>query len=356
MKYNLTMKLFRNWVHALAFAGVMLWSGGTAVAQLPEIRYGQKVPLAVRQIYDRGLTYLVETQASDGGWPGGGSGQPGAGLTGICLMAFLASGSDPNFGPYASTVHKAVESIIRDQHPRTGYLGGSMYHHGFGMLALSEAYGIVSERNIFRGGENGKYRTIGQALELAVRAAVTSQESNPLNSWRYSPQATDADTSVAGAVLMGLLAARNAGIEVPDKSIDNALQYFRSMTSPKGNVGYAGGIGGFGDSLARSSIATLVFAISRRKDQDNFEATKDYLLQNIDNPGQTGWPFYTRYYQAQAYFQADYEAWQNWNRRLVREIKGMQESNGSIQNNAYSTGMSLLALGLNYRLLPIYER
>lgn len=324
--------------------------------QLPEIRYGQKVPLAVRQIYDRGLDYLVRFQAADGSWPGGGSGQPGAGLTGICVMSFLASGTDPNYGPFAQTIQKGIESIIRDQQPSTGYLGGSMYHHGFGMLALAEAYGVVNDRSLFKGGTSGEYRTIGQALELAVRAAVTSQNSNPNKAWRYSPQATDADTSVAGAVVMGLLAARNAGIEVPDKSIDGALDYFKSMTSPQGNVGYAGGLGGFGDSLARSSIATLVMAVSRRKSDVNYKATADYLKKNLESSSDGSFPFYTRYYQAQAYFQADYEAWQIWNKRLIREIKSMQASDGSIQGNSYSTGMSLLALGLNYRFLPIYER
>lgn len=325
-------------------------------AQLPEIRYGQKVPLAVRQIYDKGLDYLQKTQRQDGAWPSGGPGQQGAGLNGICLMAFLASGSDPNFGPYAATVHKGLEYIIKNQNASTGYLGGSMYHHGFGMLALAEAYGIVHESNLWKNGKSGSTRSIGQALELSVRAAVTSQSQNPNKSWRYSPQATDADTSVAGAVLMGLLAARNAGIEVPDKAVNSALGYFKSMTSPNGNVGYAGGIGGFGDSLARSSIATLVFAIARQKDKDNYKNTVEYLRKNVDNTGQSSWPFYTRYYQAQAFFQADYEAWQLWNRRLIREVKAMQGPDGSVQGSAYSTGMSLLALGLNYRFLPIYER
>ena len=41
------------------------------------------------------------------------------------------------------------------------------------------------------------------------------------------PNSTDADTSVTGAVLMGLLAARNAGMEVADEMIDTALEYMR---------------------------------------------------------------------------------------------------------------------------------
>jgi hypothetical protein len=97
-----------------------------------------------------------------------------------------------------------------------------MYHHGFAMLALAEAYGAVDDRDLWADASSSNYRSIGQALELAVRAAITSQKKNPLGAWRYSPDSNDADTSVSGAVLVGLLAARNAGIEVPDASIDKA--------------------------------------------------------------------------------------------------------------------------------------
>ena len=40
-------------------------------------------------------------------------------------------------------------------------------------------------------------------------------------------------------VLVGLLAARNAGIEVPDEAIDKAINYFCKMTSSSGQVGYS---------------------------------------------------------------------------------------------------------------------
>ena len=64
-------------------------------------------------------------------------------------------------------------------------------------------------------------------------------EKDPSGAWRYSPESTDADTSVSGAVLVGLLAARNAGIEVPDASIDKAIEFYKSMTSESGEVGYS---------------------------------------------------------------------------------------------------------------------
>src|SRR5213078_98716 len=181
----------------------------------------------------------------------------------------------------------------------TGILGSSMYHHGFAMLGLSEAYGAVDDRDLWSG--ESKHRSIGQALELAVRAAVTSQKKNSLGAWRYSPDSTDADTSVSGAVLVGLLAARNAGIEVPDDSINRAISYYTSMTAASGQVAYSGGLGGFDESLARISIASRVYSLARRKDLPQFKSTLGYLANKLEFTGRSGfgWEDYQRYYQAQ---------------------------------------------------------
>jgi hypothetical protein len=234
-----------------------------------------------------------------------------------------------------------------------------MYHHGFAMLALAEAYGAVDDRYVWPSGKMP--RTIGVALELAVRAAITSQKKNPQGAWRYSPSATDADTSVSGAVLVGLLAARNAGIEVPDDCINRAIAYYMNMTAASGQVAYSGGLGGFDESLARISIGALVYSLARRKDLTQFKATVGYLVSNLESTGRSGAGGleYQRYYQAQALFQGDVEAWKKWNALLVRQLKATQQPDGSIsgQNGPVtSTALSLLALALNYRFLPIYER
>lgn len=333
---------------------VLLLSTGGAQAQAPNVRYGEVVPRDVREMYDRGLQYMANTQSEAGNWTGG---DVGPGATGLGLMVFLASGEDPNFGLYSHHIRRAVRSIIQSQNASTGFLGQSMYHHGFGMLGLAEAYGAVDERNLWT--DRKETRSIGQALELAVRAAITSQKKNSLGGWRYSPDATDADTSVSGAVLVGLLAARNAGIEVPDASIEKAISFYKQMTAASGQVAYAGGLGGFDESLARISIATLVYSISRRKDLPQYKATIKYLTQRLENTQGGSWPEYTRYYQSQALFQGDVEAWEKWNRLLIRQLKQAQRPDGSFpgqQGPSVSTSMSLLALAVNYRFLPIYER
>jgi hypothetical protein len=352
---------------------------GSSQAQPPETRVGDLVPRDVRDIYDRGLQFLAASQTEEGTWTGAGGdpvpvmiralegaareegswtggGPQGPGVTGIALLALLASGEDPNYGIYSSHVRKALRSLIKAQNPNTGYFGLSMYHHGFAMLALAEAYGAVDERNLWPD-ELGP-RTIGQALELAVRAAITAQKANPFNAWRYQPGAGDADTSVSGAVLIGLLASRNAGIEVPDEVIDKAIVYFRSLTARSGEVAYVMIGDGIAPSLARISIATLAFAVAHRKNLLEYKTTLGYLKQRLFEPPGT-YLEYTLYYEAQALFQADFESWERWNQLLIQHLKQAQMPDGSIKGRfspATSTSLSLLSLALNYRFLPIYER
>lgn len=330
---------------------VVFFGISSAHAQDPSLRFGGQIPPEVDNIYEHGLTWLAANQAADGSWPGPNS---GCGVTGICLMAFLASGEDPNYGRYAVPIRRAICNIIRQQDEKTGYLPNSMYHHGFGMLALSEAYGMVDESLLWQGEK--PVRSIAQALDLAIRCAATAQKKNQWGGWRYSPDATDADTSVTGAVLMGLLAARNAGMDVSDATINAAMDFMRRSTGTDGSVAYTGGFGGMNGSMNLTAVASLVGAVSKSKGTDQYKASLKRLLDNLDAHETGTYAEYFRYYMAQALFQGDYNAWQKWNESKIRELHDLQKEDGSFSGGAYETGMSLLALALNYRFLPIYER
>ena len=345
-------------IRLLLCVAAMLLLSQSCFAQDTQVRFGTDVPQDVVEIYERGLDWLASNQRPEGSWN---DGDNGPGITGLCVMAFLASGEDPNFGPYCENIRRAVRSMIRTQQEATGFFGGgghgSMYHHGFAMLGMSEVYGVLDEDTLWDGDTNtdGR-RSIGESLELAVRATITSQKNNQWNAWRYSPEASDADTSVSGAVLMGLLAARNAGVKVPDEGIDKALEYFRSMTTNRGEVGYSG-IGGGGSNNLKS-IAALVFAIGKRKNLEEYKAVLERVTGNLE-VDEYSYPEYYRYYTAQALFQGDFESWNKWNLKTARQLKELQGDDGSFQSQhgtAYGTSMSLLAMALNYRFLPIYER
>ncbi len=325
---------------------------GSALAQ--DVREGSPVSPAHRDMYERGLAYIISQQNSNGGFSND------AGVDGICLMALLASGEDPNFGSYAVAVQRGVKRLIDTQNGSTGQFGSGMYQHGFAMLCLADCYGAVDDRLLTRDGKAPK-RTIGEALELAVRCALTSQKQNPFHAWRYSPNGKDADTSAAGAVLMGLLGARNAGIAVPDDAIEKALGYFSSMTSSEGTVGYSG-IGSFGGSLARSSICALVFAVAKQRDESAFKSARDYVVAERDGRNGFGHPCYSRYYVSQALFQVDHDAWREWSIDNTRDLIGRQADDGSLtlpggsHGKEYQTGMLLLSSALDFTFLPVYER
>lgn len=358
--------VMRRWT-GLA-AGLAAASAGSLLpAQAPAIRSGDAVPRDVRDLYDDGCRFLARVQDPSGSWK---DSNEGPGVTGMAMMVLLASGEDPNHGAYRTNIRRALRNIIGSQDAETGYYGrdgrASMYHHGFAMLAMAEAYGTVDDRELWsEESAGGKGLSVGESLELAVRLAVTSARKNSVGAWRYSPDASDHDTSVSGAVLMGLLGARNAGIEVPDETIDKALAYFASMTGPDGSVGYSSPGGG---SEATTSIGTLVMAIARRKDLPQYSLASANVIQR-SRPGGGGafgggYANYTRYYRAQALFQADFEAWKAWNEMLVRELKVERRPDGRIGSGSgmgddgeiAGTSLSLLALAVNFRFLPIYER
>ena len=347
-------------ISIIAISIGLCFCGEKTLAQFPTAQMGEVVPRDVREIYEKGLKFLASVQKEDGSFDAGS--YTGPGVTGMAVMTFLASGEDPNFGIYSGNIRRGLRQIIENQNPSTGILGGigghtSMYNHGFAMLALAEAYGAVDERTLWQGGDSSKQRGIGESLELAVRGAVTSQKKNRFGGWRYGPDARDADTSVSGAVMIGLLAARNAGIEVPDEAIDRGVAYFKSMTSTSGQVAYSG-VGGFDDSVARKSIGCLVYAVARRKDMPEFKATLASLANQLQQPP-GAYKSYGLYYQAQALFQGDVEAWEKWNKQLIRDLKATQADDGSFPGQFgtnVETSLSLLAMALNFRFLPIYER
>jgi len=351
---------------------VVLLAVVAAHAEGPLVKLGDPVPRDIREIYEAGLRHLLKTQEASGAWKSQ-HGTPAP--TGMALMVLLASGEDPNFGPYRGPIRRAIRALLNEQDAGVGYIGGtagnpSMYHHGFAMLALAEAYGVVDDRGLWtepgaQGGK-GQGRSIGKALELAVRAAVTANKKNPTGGWHYGPEMQTADTSVSGAVLMGLLAARNAGIEVPDETIDRAIKYYVSMTGGNGNVGYSGSAGA--GTEATTSIGVLVFSIARRQALPQYKQAAAYLekasggaavaTNRMMGPRSSG-SSYEHYYRAQALFQCDVQAWEKWNAGLVKNLKASQAKDGSFTMSygaEVDTPLTLLALAVNYKFLPVYER
>lgn len=296
-------------------------------------------PAVIEKMYLRGLQFLAETQQQDGFWAENYGSQPG--VVGLATVAFLAHGDDPNHGPFSRPIHRSLQFILKNQNTETGYIGTTMYNHGFGALALAEAYGAVDNNQL------------GPALDKAIQLILLSQKQNPKGAWRYSPESKDADTTVSGAQMVALFAARNAGLGVSEDAIEKGLEFFKRCQSPEGGYGYTGAAG---PNAARTAIGVLVLALAKKKSTPEFKKAFTFL-QN--QPGDSHYYQYYLYYAAQAYFHASPVAFRKWNMRNITNLAGTQNKNGSWDGPfgpTFATSASLLSLALNYRYLPIYER
>lgn len=294
----------------------------------------------VDKMYVHGLQYLARTQTAEGNWPDEPSGYEPA-LTSFAIISLLAHGDDPNFGPYSATIRHGLDFILKHADSNTGYIGTSMYNHGFSTLALAEAYGAVDDPRL------------GPALQKAVRVIVFAQEENSLHAWRYSPDSKDADTTVSGAQMVALFAARNAGIPVPETTIQNGLKFFLSCQTADGGIGYVSPIG---PNATRTAIGCVVLALAKSKDSSAFKDAFSFL--RTTNPD-AQYPHYYLYYVSQAYFHGSPELWQSWNLRNITTLRQTQNQEGNWDGQlgtTFATAGSLLSLALNYRYLPIYER
>ena len=318
-------------------------TNGSLRAQDLNVYRGTQVPPEVERIYERGLHFLVAAQTEEGTFPGNYGNEPATAA--LAMLAMFAHGDDPNHGPYAKSIKRSLEHLLKSADAKTGYIGSSMYNHGFATLALAEAYGAVQDERI------------GPALKKAVELILTSQEKNRFKAWRYSPDAQDADSTVSGACFVALIAARNAGLRVPDNAVEGALKFFSDCQTPaSGGIGYTPGSGAHGG--ATTAIGTAAFAYARKKDQPTFTKAFKSLREGDEQTGGS-YPFYYEYYAAQAFFQSDVKLWEKWNEKRVKDLTTAQNDDGSWDGglgSGLSTGLGLLSIALNYRYLPIYER
>lgn len=297
------------------------------------------IPSQVERMYVKGMDFLVRTQSPDGSWPDESQNRPA--ITALAVVSLLAHGDDPNFGPYKTPIHRGLDFILKQQLASSGYIGPTMYNHGFATLALAESYGEVDDPRL------------GPALKQAVKLIITVQQANSFSAWRYSPEEKDADTTVSGAQMVALMAARNAGIPVPEKSIQDGLHFYYSCQTGDGGIGYQSAVGPNG---TRTAIGCLVMALAKEKNTPAFQSAFQFLQNAQETPQ---YPAYYRYYASQAFFQASPAAFDQWNHENINALRASQAADGSWDGQVgqtFNTAGSLLSLALNYRYLPIYER
>jgi hypothetical protein len=317
---------------------------GTLDREALEYLGNPKTEAAVR----RALKFLSGDQNPDGSW-----GQPGVsadvGITGVCALAFMSAGHQPDRGPYGTVLRKTTDYLV-NKCQRTGFIFDAnatfnrpMYGHGFATLALAELYGMTRRADL------------RDKLENAVGLTLRTQ--NEEGGWRYYPRIADADISVVICQIMALRAAANAGVKVPRETTARAIAYVkRCANNADGGFSYMPTQPGSG--LGRTGAGVLSLIVMGERESGECKRGLDYILRHPPTT-RDGHPFYAYYYCTQAAYQAGGKHWEFWYPKQSELLLSTQRGDGSWYDGpgpAYATAMGTLALQVPATLLPIYQK
>ena len=335
---------------------VFLFAIGTLAAAAEAARPKPAAELltpAAERSTEKGLKWLAARQHEDGSF-GSGPYRGNVAVVGLCGLSLLASGSTPGRGPHGAELDKAIDYLLAHTQ-QGGYIiasaapsHGPMYGHGFATLFLAECYGM-SPRAELR-----------DKLGAAVKLIVNTQ--NKQGGWRYYPQRSDADMSVTVCQVMALRAARNAGLYVPNETIDRSIEYVKKCQNPDGGFVYMLESGGE-SAFPRSAAGVVALYSAGVYEGPEIQKGLDYLMGFIPQDGvvrrEANYYEYAHYYAVQAMWQAGGKHFDRWYPAVRDELITRQREDGSWASGFgadYATAMSLLVLQVPNQALPIFER
>jgi uncharacterized protein YfaS (alpha-2-macroglobulin family) len=333
-------------------AAIGLWIGAQAmagrVARAADADAPATTAATADQAVQRGLAYLAGRQHDDGSY-GEGPYRGNVAVTAFVSRAMMAAGGKPGAGQYGDKLTRSVDYLLRLAQP-SGLIAskeprenGPMYGHAFALGFLAQCQKASPRADV------------RETMVKAVEVIVKSQ--NRDGGWRYQPRPLDADLSVTVTQLSGLLAARDAGIDVPEATITQAVAYVKKSQNQDGGFRYLiqGGTSGF----ARSAAAVAV--LFRAAGQGGPEARKglDYLLTFPPSAG-IGQPelfyFYGHYYAAQSLSHAGQEAWDRWYPAVRDGLLALQHKDGSWPDAAsVDLGTAMVCLTLQTKPVAAAE-
>jgi len=308
---------------------------------------------------DKALIFLSRQQTEDGSF------QASAfktAVTSLCVMSFLAKGHTPGDGPYGDVINRGIDYVLSQAAEDGQILGpnpghGVMYVHTINTLMLSEISGMVDRE---------RQEKVDRALSRAMRIILIAQQvqkgdARQQGGWRYTPQSNDSDMSCSGWALMSMRSARNNGAIVPKESIDKAVAYVIMSQHPNGLISYQPGGGG----ETTTQVGLLCLELCGRHRSAESLLAGDYVLKNLQMTYGAGYFYYGLYYSAQGTFQLGGTYWESFAKYMYDMMLPKQNPDGSWQVGGgaeagagicYSTAMSVLALSVSCRQLPIYQR
>jgi hypothetical protein len=335
---------------------------------------------------ERALDWLSAQQRADGSFPTLERGQPG--VTSLCLLAFMAHGFSPGDGKYGQQLERASEYIIACQKQngliaRLGPEGPRItqdianeigepaaYNHAIGSLALSEMYGMEQPKRAAQ---------LKQVIEKSLAATLEMQHwpkdlQIDRGGWRYVTDdgPNDSDLSITGWQLMFLRSSRNAGFNVPQQPIDDAVAYVRRTFSKRyGTFGYVIAPS-FHRTRGMTGAGILALAHAGFHHSPEAQSAGQWMLEHSfdEYNGNDNSPVdryhYSLFNACQGMYQLGSPYWDKFFPRVVATMLARQNANGSWDaeslerdrpfGNSYTTALSVLALGAPNQFLPVFQR
>ena len=317
----------------------------------------ENVTEQIQRAIDRGLRYLAQSQGRDGGWRSKGvNGSYPTAMTALAGLALLSSGSTPTEGPYARNVSAAISFLLR--HARQDGLialleeeSNNMHGHGFAMLFLAECYGMEEDPT--------RRAQIGEVLARAIK--LTGQSQSAAGGWLYTPDAGGDEGSVTVTQVQAFRAALNAGVAVPKRVIDQAMQYLEDSRNPDGGIRYQ--VSSKGASRPPITAAAIVcwYNAGHHDDPEVQQALRFVEAQlRPSGDGAGGHFFYAHLYMAQAMYLSGDDKWQPYYHAIARRLLGLQGSDGAWDGDyvgtVYGTAVATIILQMPYKHLPVMQR
>jgi hypothetical protein len=399
-----------------ACLAVLLGAGAPAEARdaPPAERSGIEAVLVTndqRRAVDRAAKWIAAAQKPGGMW--GDEKATRVADTALCALALMAAGSTVTSGPplagggrgdetlrgpHARQVRAALQYLARLAWSDTpgkpaGYIAddaeSQMHGHGFAMLTLAQACGnlapssLKSIREFIASGEPASKLSLADqvrwGLERAVRLTEAAQDVEA-GGWYYTPTEGGHEGSMTVTQIVGLRAARDAGVAVNGVVMRRAYDYLRDSQ----NVTNPDLIGGFAyekSHLDRVSYALTGAALSTMFGLGRYgENTEDKAIierglrfmdrrfaDAIDADGDSQQWFYYRWFYGSLtlYLSNDERRIRDQWPRLRRTILSYQHKDGFFRKLGpasepggveYSTAMACLALEVPLESLPIFQR
>lgn len=344
---------------------------------------------------NRGLKWLADHQQADGSWSlkEYGKGIPNCdcqsefdksaddsvtAATAFGVLPFLGAGVTHNRAPsqppelagYQKVVERGLVFLARNQvrgknkeDKKDGYLGGSMYAHALGTIALCEAYGLAAD--------DRSKESLRINAQLAVKYLLNAQHEAG-GGWRYNP-GDAGDMSVTGWVFLAIRCAQLTGFTVLRPPLERAERFVDSCAvgPPEAKNSRYAYTPGTPEKLSLTAAGLLTREyLGWKKEEPDLVAGAAYLMQNLPpESGTSLGAIYYYYYATQVLHHLEGPHFDLWNHRMREHLIRTQQKSGhragswnpeGVDHGArggriYSTAMALLTLQVYYRHLPMYR-